>query len=82
MVGGIVVVLLVAAFAVFAGSPPENPPSTLEDIYGDTGNTFQAAIGFVSFEGTNSNIAKQSYGISLDDMVRDRASAQPPGAVQ
>ena len=35
MTSGIVVVLLVAAIAVFAGSPSENAPNTLEDIYGD-----------------------------------------------
>jgi hypothetical protein len=45
------------------------PPNTLEDIYGDTGNTFQAAIGFVNFEGTQVNLAQQSYGLALDDMV-------------
>jgi hypothetical protein len=44
-------------------------PGTLEDIYGDTGNTFQAAIGFVNFEGTVANQARQSYGIAVDDMV-------------
>ena len=69
MTSGIVVVLLVAVIAVFAGSPSENAPNTLEDIYGDTGNTFQAAIGFVTMEGSLSSIAKQSYGLSLDDMV-------------
>ena len=66
---GIVVALFAATIAAFAESPCENGPATLEDIYGDTGNTFQAAIGFVAFEGTDSNIAEQSYGISLDDMV-------------
>ncbi len=42
---------------------------TLEDFFGDTGDTFQAAIGFVSFEGTPSSEATQSYGLGVDDMV-------------
>jgi hypothetical protein len=43
--------------------------ATLEDIYGDTGNTFQAAIGFVNFEGDPTGQAQQSYGLAVDDMV-------------
>jgi hypothetical protein len=42
---------------------------TLEDIYGDTGNTFQAAIGFVNFEGTPASQSQRSYGLAVDDMV-------------
>ena len=42
---------------------------TLEDIYGDTGNTFQAAIGFRTVEGTLGNEAQQGYGLAVDDMV-------------
>jgi hypothetical protein len=45
------------------------PPATLEDIYGDTGNTFQAAIGFVNFQGDQYNQAERSYGLAVDDMV-------------
>jgi hypothetical protein len=52
---------------------------TLEDFYGNTGNTFQAAIGFVSFEGTPSSQAQRSYGIAVDDMVvKWRESSQRP----
>jgi hypothetical protein len=46
-----------------------DPPATLEDIYGDTGNAFQAAIGFVNFQGTPNSQAQQSYGLAVDDMV-------------
>jgi hypothetical protein len=52
-----------------AGRSENEPPGTLEDIYGDTGNTFQAAIGFVNFEGTPASQAQQSYGLAVDDMV-------------
>ena len=54
-------------------------PSTLEDLYGETGNSFQAAMGFVSFEGTSSDPATQSYGMGLDDMyVEWRELARGP----
>ena len=43
--------------------------NTLEDIYGDTGNTFQAAVGFVNFEGDTTGAAQSSYGMGVDDMV-------------
>ena len=43
--------------------------ATLEDFFGDTGDTFQAAIGFLSFEGTLSSEATESYGLAVDDMV-------------
>jgi hypothetical protein len=66
-------ILLLALSSVTTGSEANRPndgcPGTLEDIYGDTGNTFQAAIGFVNFEGTLANQARQSYGIAVDDMV-------------
>jgi hypothetical protein len=42
---------------------------TLEDIYGDTGNSFQAGLGFVAFEGTAGSQAQQSYGMAVDDLV-------------
>ena len=44
-------------------------PRTLEDFYGDTGNNFQAAVGFLTFEGTAYQPAKQDYGLAIDDMV-------------
>ena len=40
-----------------------------EDFFGDTGDTFQAAIGFINFEGTPASEATQSYGLGVDDMV-------------
>ena len=48
---------------------PDMRYTTLEDLYGASGNTFQAAIGFVNFEGTQANQARQSYGVAVDDMV-------------
>jgi hypothetical protein len=66
-------VFLLVLFAVIAGSetgrPEKDTPGTLEDIYGDTGNTFQAAIGFVNFEGTEFDEAQPSYGLAVDDVV-------------
>lgn len=44
-------------------------PGTLEDIYGDTGETFQAAIGFINMEGTVGQGAAPSYGLAVDDVV-------------
>ncbi len=42
---------------------------TLEDIYGDTGNTFQGALGFVNQQGEVGYLAKGGFGESIDDMV-------------
>jgi hypothetical protein len=42
---------------------------TLEDIYGDTGNLFQAGIGFITFEGEAAQQAVPSYGLAVDDVV-------------
>ena len=47
---------------------PDMRFQTLEDFYGDTGNTFQAAVGFVNFEGTAQVPAKQDFGLAVDDM--------------
>ena len=55
--------------AVHGGPDPEMRFFTLEDLFGDTGNTFQASIGFINFEGTPTNQAQQSYGLAIDDMV-------------
>jgi hypothetical protein len=52
-----------------AWNGPDMRFNTLEDFYGDTGNTFQAAIGFQNFEGTPQNIAEQSFGLAVDDVV-------------
>ena len=69
---------LVLALAVICGIAGGAEPTqrsavdrvnTLEDIYGDTGDTFQAALGFVNFEGTPAQVAFPSYGLAVDDMV-------------
>ena len=51
--------------------PTSDPAlATLEDLYGDTGNRFQAAFGFRTFEPTAaSGTAPNSYGVAVDDMV-------------
>jgi hypothetical protein len=54
---------------ITAWNGPDMRFATLEDIYGDTGNTFQAALGFVVFEGTAGAQAQQSYGLAVDDLV-------------
>jgi hypothetical protein len=54
---------------IVAFNGPDMRFGTLEDIYGDTGDNFQAAIGFINFEGTTDSVAQQSYGVALDDMV-------------
>ena len=43
--------------------------NTLEDFYGDAGNTFQGALGFVVFQGEVANASVSSYGEAIDDMV-------------
>ena len=43
---------------------------TLEDIYGDSGNTFQGGLGFLNFQGTGQVLEPGSgYGLGVDDMV-------------
>jgi len=43
---------------------------TLEDIYGPSAESFQAAVGFRVLEGNTTNgAARTSFGASLDDMV-------------
>jgi len=54
---------------ITAWNGPDMRFTTLEDIYGDSGNTFQAAIGFIDFEGTPTNQSKASYGMAVDDLV-------------
>jgi len=43
--------------------------STLEDIYGDAGNSFQGALGFWEQEGISGNQPSAGYGVGVDDMV-------------
>ena len=74
--GGVLAAVLsvcwIGAAAPAAGEHDEGavPPAyrTLEDFYGDTGETFQAAVGFVNFEGTAQVPAKKDYGLAIDDM--------------
>jgi hypothetical protein len=61
--------LVIVNGAVETGRSETALPNTLEDIYGDTGNSFQAAIGFIVFEGGTSTAPQQSYGLAVDDMV-------------
>jgi len=49
-----------------AHAPP--PVRTLEDIYGPSGDSFQAALGFRVFEGDNQVAPTTSYGVGVDDM--------------
>jgi hypothetical protein len=51
---------------------------TLEDVYGDSGNSFQGAIGFYSVQGTPAQaVPANGYGIGLDDMVVQWKEFQP-----
>ena len=63
------ILLAVAAFGLVLVPHVGASVKTLEDLFGDTGNTFQASIGFINFEGTATNQAQQSYGIAIDDLV-------------
>jgi len=47
---------------------PDMRFSTLEDIYGPSGDTFQAALGFRVFEGDATISPTTSYGVGVDDM--------------
>jgi len=57
---------VIGAVALLATS---ESAATLEDIYGDTGNTFQGALGFINFQGTIGFPAKGGFGEAIDDMV-------------
>ena len=48
---------------------PDMRFNTLEDFFGDAGNTFQGALGFVLFQGAVGNASVASYGEAIDDMV-------------
>ena len=43
---GSVAAALLLTPTLLLSQPASTDPGTLEDIYGDTGNTFQAAVGF------------------------------------
>jgi hypothetical protein len=43
---------------------------TLEDIYGDSGNSFQGGLGMLTFQGTGAVLEPGAgYGLGIDDMV-------------
>jgi hypothetical protein len=55
---------------ISAVNGPDMRFDKLEDLYGDTGETFQAALTMMTFERTPSEQFPQiSYGIGVDDMV-------------
>ena len=57
-------------FDLSAFNGPDLRVTTWEDLFGDSGNTFQAALGYVVLEGTPSNVAdSKSYGVTVDDVV-------------
>ena len=67
MIPALTILLLLSAVA-----PPRTQTcaQTLEDIYGPSAESFQAALGFRVLEGNSTNGAAQtSFGASVDDMV-------------
>jgi hypothetical protein len=67
---GLLVVVLICGVApvLAAPEPVEVEPQTLEDLFGDTGNSFQAAVGLLTVEGQQGNPAGQGFGLAIDDM--------------
>ena len=61
----IVLVGILAGGVAGEGKVADERPRTLEDIYGISGDSFQAAIGFMTEEGTATNQANQSYGLAI-----------------
>ena len=58
------------AVAVWVGLAAQAPhPSTLEDLFGTTGNKFAGAIGFMTREANASPEAVAGYGLGIDDVV-------------
>ncbi len=53
---------------LFTANGPQLPFQVLEDIYGDSGESFQGAIGFFTTEGTTSSQAVPAFGLALDDL--------------
>ncbi len=48
---------------------PDMRFNTLDDLYGDAGNSFQGALGFRVLEGTQGSQPSPGYGVGMDDMV-------------
>lgn len=77
--------LLVAAALAFAVPlAAASTPCTLEDLFGDTGEEFQAALGIINFEKASQSAPDPiaGYGIGVDDMyVEWREFTLGPDAV-
>ena len=57
---------------------PDMRFGTLEDVYGDSGSSFQGAIGFYNVQGTPAQaVPANGYGLGLDDMVVQWKEFQP-----
>jgi len=52
--------------------------ATLEDTYdAEAGDQFQAALGFIVFQGSPGNVPKTTYGVGLDDMTVEWSEEHP-----
>ena len=52
--------------------------ATLEDTYdAEAGTQFQAALGFIVFEGSAGNVPKTTYGVGIDDMTVEWSEEHP-----
>jgi hypothetical protein len=57
-------------FDIVQVNGPDLRFATLEDIYGEAGNSFQGSLGFWAQEGlTGGNQPVAAYGVGVDDMV-------------
>jgi hypothetical protein len=56
-------------FGITRSGGPDLRFTTLEDLYGDAGNSFQGALGFRAQEGTTGGQPAPGYGVGVDDMV-------------
>ena len=52
-----------------ASAPRDRRFSTLEDLFGETGETFQAAVAIVNVESDSNTAPVGGFGLSIDDMV-------------
>src|SRR5262249_50188187 len=43
----------------------------------EAGNQFQAALGFIVFEGSSGNVPKTTYGVGIDDMTVEWSEEHP-----
>ena len=54
---------------IFAFNGPDMRFNTLEDLFGDTGDTFQAAVAIVNVESDSATAPVGGFGFAVDDMV-------------